>query len=65
MNKLYRMTTEEFEKRKILYAHDDTKYIGQFNGEDEKNGYGEYTNSKTNDVYLGFWSNGEVVFLSC
>ena len=27
MNKLYRMTTEEFEKRKILYAHDDTKYI--------------------------------------
>ena len=27
MNKLYRMTTEEFEKRKILYARDDTKYI--------------------------------------
>lgn len=44
---------------------DDTKYIGQVKGEDEKNGYGEYTNSKTNDIYLGFWSNGEVVFLSC
>ena len=27
MNKLYRMTTEEFEKRKNLYARDDTKYI--------------------------------------
>ncbi|HAX83020.1 MAG TPA: hypothetical protein DCY15_00500 [Ruminococcaceae bacterium] len=27
MNKLYRITTEEFEKEKILYARDDTKYI--------------------------------------
>ena len=27
MNKLYRMTTKDFEKREILYARDDTKYI--------------------------------------
>ncbi|MDE5985306.1 MAG: hypothetical protein K2H13_08640 [Eubacterium sp.] len=27
MNKLYRMTKEEFEKKKILYRHDDVKYI--------------------------------------
>lgn len=27
MNKLYRMTKEEFEKRKILYKYNDVKYI--------------------------------------
>lgn len=27
MNTLYRMTTKEFEKRKILYKFDDVKYI--------------------------------------
>lgn len=27
MNRLYRMTKEEFEKKKILYKYPDTKYI--------------------------------------
>ena len=27
MNKLYRMTKEEFEKKKILYKYNDVKYI--------------------------------------
>lgn len=27
MNKLYKMTAKEFEKKKILYKHSDTKYI--------------------------------------
>lgn len=27
MNALYRMTTEEFEKRKILYRFNDVKYV--------------------------------------
>lgn len=27
MNKLYRMTKEEFEKEKILYRHNDVKYM--------------------------------------
>lgn len=27
MNKLYRMTKEEFEKKKILYKFNDVKYI--------------------------------------
>ncbi len=27
MNRLYRMTKEEFEKKKILYKYADTKYI--------------------------------------
>ena len=27
MNKLYKMTAKEFEEKKILYKHSDTKYI--------------------------------------